>query len=60
MSHKTITRNCPSCKKLVVNDQGNFQCMWGRSKKRKIIYEVKRTLRYCKLNLEKEFESCHT
>jgi len=49
MSQKTITRDCPSCHCLVVNDEGNFQCKWGKHKKRKILYEVKRTLKYCGL-----------
>lgn len=34
---KIITKDCPSCSKLVINDEGEFECGWGKAKKKKIL-----------------------
>ncbi len=34
---KIITKDCPSCNDLIINDEGEFECKWGKSKKRKIL-----------------------
>lgn len=34
---KTITKDCPSCSKLIINDAGKFECNWGNAKKKKIL-----------------------
>lgn len=46
---KALTRDCPSCNLCIINDSGEFQCLWGISKKIKILHPQKGKPRYCKL-----------
>jgi len=38
---KIITRECPSCNDLSIDDDSNFRCNWGKSKVPKILLSPK-------------------
>jgi hypothetical protein len=37
MRSKILTPDCPSCSKLIINDNNEFQCNWGESKSPKVL-----------------------
>jgi hypothetical protein len=37
MYKKVLTMECPSCKCLKIDDENQFRCEWGKSKKGKIL-----------------------
>lgn len=41
MTTKKLTRDCPSCKLMHINDDNKFICMWGNHKKTKILVDSK-------------------
>jgi len=41
MRNKVITKDCPSCNDLTINDDGEWQCLWGKSKQPKILGDRK-------------------
>jgi hypothetical protein len=45
MSRKTLTRDCPSCNKLFIDDNNNFVCQWGKARNQKILDETKGSAR---------------
>jgi hypothetical protein len=45
---KNLTKDCPSCSDLVVNDDYTYSCKWGKSKKRKVLKDD-RVRKTCKL-----------
>jgi hypothetical protein len=49
MRKKSIKRECPSCSKMTINDDGEFECFWGKSKDRKILEQSKGKLKNCTL-----------
>jgi hypothetical protein len=51
MSKKVLTKDCPSCEKMIIGDDSTFQCHWGNSKKPKILLDTKSKhgLKHCKL-----------
>jgi len=42
MSRKVLTRECPSCEYCSVDDNVNFICSWGKSKRTKVMDTPKR------------------
>jgi len=46
---KVITKDCPSCPLMFIDDDSNFRCKWGKSKKGKIINDKKGKAGNCKL-----------
>jgi hypothetical protein len=46
---KAITKDCPSCEDMIINDEGKFECKWGKSKKIKILHQSKKRLSNCNL-----------
>ena len=47
---KILTKDCPSCNLCIINDAGEFQCNWGKAKKRKILSSPAiGKAKYCKL-----------
>jgi hypothetical protein len=50
MRTKVLTPDCPSCKKLIIDDNSNFQCTWGDSKEPKILVPHKgKKPKFCRL-----------
>ena len=49
MRKKRLTKDCPSCDQMKINDNNEFQCLWGKSKQPKILLEPKGKIRECKL-----------
>lgn len=43
---KAMTKDCPLCGHLVQHEHGEWQCLWGKSKKPKILDE-KRIKKRC-------------
>lgn len=41
MRKKILTKDCPSCEKMIIGDDGKFQCHWGSSKVHKILLDTK-------------------
>ena len=37
MRIKILTPDCPSCSKVIINDNNEFQCIWGKSKTPKLL-----------------------
>ena len=37
MRTKILTPDCPSCPKLIINDDNEFECRWGNSKMSKVL-----------------------
>jgi len=42
MYKKVITKDCPSCNLLSIDEHYNFICSWGKSKKKKKLENKKR------------------
>ena len=58
MRNKVITKNCPSCDILTINNNGDWQCLWGKSKQPKILVDRKgKYARPCGLLITKEEKS---
>lgn len=51
---KSLTKNCPSCDDNRINDDNEFECLWGHSKVPKILKNPKGPLQECKLKREKK------
>jgi hypothetical protein len=50
MYKKVITKECPSCKLMTINDDSEFECQFGHAKKKKILIPRKRKKEvHCKL-----------
>ena len=49
MRKKTLTKDCPSCKDVKINNDGEFECLWGNSKSKKILKDPKGKARRCNL-----------
>lgn len=49
MYKKAITKDCPSCKIMIINDDNQFQCNWGKAKEKKILEQSKGRPKNCKL-----------
>ena len=41
MRKKVLTKQCPSCEDMIIDDQNQFQCIWGHSKEAKILVDPK-------------------
>lgn len=51
---KVITKDCPSCDYLKIDDDSNLQCGWGKSESIKFLVEHKgRKLKTCNLKPKK-------
>lgn len=50
---KTLTTDCQECKSFKIDDEGNFKCSWGNTKKPKVLLppKGKKSIR-CKLKKE--------
>jgi hypothetical protein len=60
MRRKVLTKECPSCNDLSIDDDSNFRCNWGNSKIPKILSSRKRKKAIsCKL-IGKEKKECLT
>jgi len=60
MRRKVLTKECPSCNDLSIDDDSRFVCNWGNSKTPKILLNRKRRKAIsCKL-IGKEKERCLT
>jgi len=53
MIKKVLTMDCPSCDKLTIDDDNQFRCGWGKSKKGKILNSHKGKRPITKCNLKK-------
>jgi hypothetical protein len=49
MSRKQLTKDCPSCSLLHIDDDSQIICKWGHHKKRKVLDE-KHVRKQCTLN----------
>ena len=49
MRKKALTKDCPSCKTMQINDDNNFECLWGNSKIPKILEDPKGKMKNCSL-----------
>jgi hypothetical protein len=49
MMQKVLTSDCPSCNLCIINDENKFQCLWGKSKKIKILETGKGRPKKCQL-----------
>lgn len=49
MYKKVITKDCPSCPVMIINDNNQFQCNWGKAKKVKTLEYAKGKARKCNL-----------
>jgi len=49
MRKKALTKDCPSCKLMKINDDNQFECFWGNSKLLKILENPKGKIKNCKL-----------
>jgi len=53
MRRKVITKECPSCNLLTIDDDSRFICNWGISKTPKVLSDRKRKKAIsCKLKRE--------
>lgn len=43
MSKKSLTKDCPSCDYMIIDNDNQFTCIWGKNKKPKILVNGKRT-----------------
>jgi len=48
MSRKQLTKDCPSCPLLHIDEDSQITCNWGRHKKRKVLDE-RRIKKQCSL-----------
>jgi len=53
MLKKVLTLDCPSCQKLFIDDNNQFRCGWGNSKKGKILvpHKGRRPKTVCSLKI---------
>jgi len=49
---KILTKDCPSCDLVFIDDDSQFRCKWGKSKKGKILTDAKGKGKRCKLKVE--------
>ena len=49
MLKKVLTKDCPSCSLAFIDDENEFRCKWGKSKKGKVLNNTKGKARRCKL-----------
>ena len=51
MGRKSLTKDCPSCHLMIINDDNQFVCTWGKNKKIKILDDkrAKKVLNKCTL-----------
>ena len=49
MRKKVLTKDCPSCDEMKINDDNEFECLWGESKVAKILNNPKGKIKNCKL-----------
>ena len=49
MRKKVVTKDCPSCNLMKINDDNEFECFWGNSKVLKILKDPKGRMKNCKL-----------
>ena len=49
MRKKVITKDCPSCNQMKINDDNEFECFWGESKETKLLKQPKGRIKNCKL-----------
>ena len=49
MRKKTLTKDCPSCKTMQINEDNEFECLWGNSKISKILKDPKGKMKNCTL-----------
>ena len=49
MYNKVVTKDCPSCELMFIDDINNFRCTWGKSKKGKRLLDAKGKSRNCNL-----------
>jgi len=49
MRKKVLTKDCPSCDEMRINDDNQFQCFWGDSQQAKILNNPKGRIKNCKL-----------
>ncbi len=49
MRKKVLTKDCPSCDDMKINDDSQFECLWGNSKIKKILDQPKGRTRKCNL-----------
>ena len=54
MRTKALTKSCPSCDYMKINDDNEFECFWGNSKEIKILKNSKGKIKICKLISIKE------
>jgi len=54
MHKKVLTKDCPSCKLMVIDEKSQFTCNWGIAKKVKILDNPKSATKPCKLLKEKK------
>ncbi len=52
--HKVLTKDCPSCKLLIIDNDSNFTCTWGVAKKVKILDDPAKGVKPCNLIKEKK------
>lgn len=48
MSRKNLTKDCPSCSLLHIDDDSQITCRWGHHKRRKVL-DDKRIKKQCTL-----------
>lgn len=58
MRRKVLTKECPSCDDLTIDDDSNFRCNWGNSKIAKVLSPRKRK-KAINCTLKREKEECH-
>jgi hypothetical protein len=46
---KVLTKTCPSCDEMEINEENEFECKWGDSKVPKILNNPKGKIKECKL-----------
>jgi hypothetical protein len=49
MRKKVITKECPSCDDMKINEDNEFECLWGNSKISKILKDPKGRMKNCSL-----------
>lgn len=59
MHKKTLTIDCNTCKFCSVNDESQFICNWGKTKKGKIMEPAKRKHGVLKCNLIRKKNAVH-
>lgn len=46
---KVLTKSCPSCNIMILNDDGEFECKFGKCKVPKILEPSIGKIKFCKL-----------